>query len=521
MIPKGLTNHLRSDLPAGLVVFLVALPLCLGIALASGAPLFSGLVTGMVGGIVVALLSRSPLAVSGPAAGLTVIVLDGIEALGGFNGFLVAVILAGVFQLAFGFLKAGILALFFPSSVIKGMLAAIGIILILKQIPHFFGVDSDFFGDFGFLQADGRNTFTEIGYALSHVNPGIVIVGAVALGILILWEQDFIKQSKILKLFPGALLAVILGIVINQLFIMTGSPLAIQPEHLVSLPDFNNFADIAAQLPSPEFSLLTSPQVYITAITVAIIASIETLLSIEATDKLDPYKRVSPTNRELKAQGVGNIIAGFLGGLPMTAVIVRSSTNVNAGGKTRMAAFSHGVFLAASVFLIPGVLEMIPLSALAAVLLLVGYKLASFKLLREQFRLGRDQAMPFFVTIIAIVFTDLLIGIAIGMVVGVFTILRENYKHSHILDEQEKESPGKEIRIELSEHVSFLNKASIVRDLDNIPEKSQVVIDASRSTYIDRDVLEAIRDFEFKAKEKNIDLKLIKIPTPSSNGVAH
>lgn len=475
----------------------------------------------MVGGIVVALISRAPLAVSGPAAGLTVIVLDGIESLGSFNGFLVAVILAGVFQLAFGFLKAGIVALFFPSSVIKGMLAAIGIILILKQIPHFFGVDSDFFGDFAFFQLDGRNTFSEIWYALANINLGIVIVGAIALMVLILWEQPFIKEHKILKVFPGALLAVILGIVINQLFMIAVPSLAIQAEHLVSLPDFNNFADIKAQLPNPEFSLLASPQVYITAITVAIIASIETLLSVEATDKLDPYKRVSPTNRELKAQGVGNIISGFLGGLPMTAVIVRSSTNVNAGGKTRMAAFSHGIFLAASVFLIPGVLEMIPLSALAAVLLLVGYKLASFKILREQARLGRDQALPFFVTIIAIVFTDLLIGISIGMAVGVIKILRENYKHSHFWDESDKERIGKEIRIELSEHVSFLNKASIVRDLDNIPEKSVVVIDASRSTFIDRDVLEAIRDFEFKAKEKDIDLKLIKVPRPTNEGVAH
>lgn len=521
MVPHGLTNHLKADLPAGLVVFLVALPLCLGIALASGAPLFSGLVTGMVGGIVVALISRSPLAVSGPAAGLTVIVLDGIENLGSFDGFLVAVILAGVLQLVFGFVKAGIVALFFPNSVIKGMLAAIGIILILKQIPHFFGIDSDFFGDFAFFQTDGRNTFSEIGYALSHINPGIVIVGAISLGTLILWEQPFIKENKVVKVIPGALLAVVLGILINQLFIIAFPSLAIQPEHLVSLPDFNNFADIRAQLPSPEFSLLSNAQVYITGITIALIASIETLLSIEATDKLDPYKRVSPTNRELKAQGVGNIIAGFLGGLPMTAVIVRSSTNISAGGKTRMAAFSHGVFLAVSVFAIPGVLEMIPLSALAAVLLLVGYKLASFKVLREQFRLGRDQALPFFVTVIAIVFTDLLIGIGIGMVVGVFTILRENYRHSHYLDENQKETAGKEVKIELSEHVSFLNKAGIVRDLDNIPEESVVVIDATRSTYIDRDVLEVIRDFEIKAKEKNIDLHLINVPVPSGASAAH
>lgn len=523
MVPKGLTNNLKNDIPAGLVVFLVALPLCLGIALASGAPLFSGLVTGMVGGIVVALVSRSSLAVSGPAAGLTVIVLNGIETLGGFQAFLVAVILAGVFQVILGFLKAGIIGLFFPNSVIKGMLAAIGIILILKQIPHFFGVDSDFFGDDRFWQVDGRNTFSEIYYALSNINPGVVIVGFISLLILILWEQPYFKQHNVLKLIPGALVAVILSILLNLLFVNYFPAFAIQTEHLVNLPLFENLSDVRAMLPAPDFSLLNSVDVYVVALTIAIIASIETLLSIEATDKLDPYKRMTPTNRELKAQGIGNIISGFLGGLPMTAVIVRSSANVNAGGKTRMAAFIHGVLLAVSVFTVPFVLNMIPLSALAAVLLVVGYKLASFKLLREQVMLGRDQAIPFFVTIIAIVFTDLLIGITIGMIVGVYTILRENYKHSHYQHEvegQEAET-NKEVNIQLSEHVSFLNKAAILRDLHNIPENSVVKIDGSKSTYIDRDVLEILRDFKNTAKERNINLNIIEMPEIRSGEKVH
>lgn len=523
MVPQGLTNHLKSDIPAGLVVFLVALPLCLGIALASGAPLFSGIVTGIVGGVVVAMLSRSSLAVSGPAAGLTVIVLDGIETLGSFQGFLVAVILAGFIQLIFGFLKAGIIALFFPSSVIKGMLAAIGIILILKQIPHFFGVDSDFFGDYSFWQVDGRNTFSQIGYALENINFGVVLVGIISLMILIAWEQPYFKQHKILKLIPGALVVVVLGILMNLLFISYFPAVAIQSEHMVSLPLFDNFADVRAMLPSPDFVLLQSIDVYVVGLTIAIIASIETLLSVEATDKLDPYKRVSPTNRELKAQGVGNIISGFLGGLPMTAVIVRSSANINSGGKTRMAAFIHGIFLAVSVFTIPFVLNLIPLSALAAVLLLVGYKLASLKLLREQFRLGGDQAIPFFVTIIAIVFTDLLIGITIGMVVGVYTVLRENYRHSHYQHEVASDisETNKEVNIQLSEHVSFLNKASIQRDLHLIPENSTVKIDGSKSTYIDRDVLEIIEDFHRTAKEKNIKLKLVDMPDFKPQQAAH
>lgn len=505
------SQHLKNDIPAGLVVFLVALPLCLGIALASGAPLFSGLITGIIGGLVVSQLSGSQLAVSGPAAGLTVIVLNGIESIGSYEGFIVAVVLAGVIQLAMGFAKAGIIGLYFPSTVIKGMLAAIGLILILKQIPHFLGVDQDFFGDFAFLQSDGRNTFSEIFYSFFNVGIGPLIIGIIALSILVLWERPFIKRNKLLSLVPGALIAVIVSILLNLVFQSNFQALSVGATHLVSIPNINSFSGLVGELRFPDFSILSNPEIYVIAITIAIIASLETLLSLEATDKLDPLKRRSPNNRELKAQGVGNILSGLIGGMPMTAVIVRSSTNIGAGGKTRMASFFHGLFLVVSVVSISGLLSMIPLSALAAILLMVGYKLTKVGLYKTQFKLGYDQFIPFIVTVVAILFTDLLVGISIGMVVGVYFILKANIQTPYFL-RKELHPDNQKIKISLSEHVSFLNKASMAKTFDRLPENCIVEINGEKSVYIDYDVLETIHNFKETAKEKNIDLHLVNIP---------
>ncbi|WPP51421.1 SulP family inorganic anion transporter [Catalinimonas niigatensis] len=510
--PNNFLKNLKYDLPSGLVVFLVALPLCLGIALASGAPLLSGLVSGIVGGLVVSMLSGSQLAVSGPAAGLTVIVLDGISEVGSFEVFLCAVILAGIIQLALGFLKAGVIGYYFPSSVIKGMLAAIGLILILKQIPHFLGIDQDFFGDIDFLQADGRNTFSEIIYAFENFGIGPLVIGMVSLGIIILWKQAFIKQSPILSVIPSALVVVIVGVILNQWFVSGIPALAISGDHLVQLPFISSFNDIQNELALPDFSQIMNVNVFRVAITIAIIASLETLLSIEAIDKLDPQKRRTPMNRELKAQGVGNIVAGLLGGLPMTAVIVRGTANITAGGKTKMSSFYHGLLLISSVLLIPGILNLIPLSALAAILLDVGYKLSKPALYKAQWKLGRMQFIPFLVTIVAILFTDLLIGISIGMIVGVYFILRANYKTPFLFNKEDKETHH-HYTIHLSEHVSFLNKAHIASMLEDMPENAIVDIYGNNTRYLDYDVIEAIYEFREQAKHKNIKFSLINLPT--------
>ncbi|WP_221627105.1 SulP family inorganic anion transporter [Pontibacter sp. Tf4] len=502
---------LGKDFPAGLVVFLVALPLCLGISLASGAPLFAGLITGIVGGVVVSWLSGSSLSVSGPAAGLTVIVLNGIETLQTYEAFLLAVVLAGVLQLVLGFLKAGVIGLYFPSSVIRGMLAAIGLILILKQIPHFLGADDDFFGSLYFAQADGKNTFSGITSALSSINVGAFIVGAVSLVILVLWDTEPVKRIKLFKFVPGALIVVLVSVGINALFGTYFPALQITSSHLVNLPFISSAADLGNQLQLPDFSVFSNPSLYVVAFTIAIVASLETLLSVEAVDKLDPHKRRTPTNRELKAQGVGNIISGLLGGLPMTAVIVRSSANIVAGGETRMSSFIHGLFLLLSVLFLAGFLNQVPLSALAAVLLVVGYKLTKPTLFKSQFRLGSEQFIPFAVTILAILFTDLLIGICVGLAVGIFFILKANYRSPYFYHKEEQREKDI-IRLRLSEHVSFLNKASIVLTLEHLPGNSHVIIDGENSEFIDYDVLEAIQEFKQTAHERNIVAEVLNVP---------
>ncbi|MFZ6051070.1 SulP family inorganic anion transporter [Halocola ammonii] len=520
---KKYLKYTPNDLLSGLVVFLVALPLCLGIALASGAPLFSGLVSGIVAGIVVGLLSGSQTSVSGPAAGLTVIVLNAITDLNSFEAFLVTVVLAGIIQLILGTLKAGIIGLYFPSSVIRGMLAAIGLILILKQIPHFLGFDQDAFGEMSFWGTDGRNTFEEVAYSLTHISPGALIIGAVGLLTLILWDKPFIQKIKGVNFVPGALVAVLLGLGMNELYKLFSSNLIVNSEHLVNVPNVQDpaqFAEIKNQTVIGKmlggdwefFSILNDPLIWQTAFVIALIASLETLLSVEAADKLDKQKRSTNKNREMRAQGVGNIIAGFFGGLPMTAVIVRSSTNIESGAKSKMSAFYHGIFLLVCVAAIPFALNMIPYASLAAVLLVVGYKLSKPQLYIKMYKDGMDQFIPFMVTIIAILLTDLLYGIVIGLAVGIFYILKANYKFSHFYREEEvPEEDHKKVTIKLSEHVSFLNKAGLQKRLYEVPKGTHLVVDGSRSRFIDHDAREMIYEFQTSCEDRGMKCDLINI----------
>jgi MFS superfamily sulfate permease-like transporter len=488
---KELTfKYLKEDLPAGLVVFLVALPLCLGIALASGAPLFSGIIAGVVGGIVVAIASGSNVSVTGPAAGLTVIVLNGINDLGNYNTFLLAVVIAGILQIILGYLKAGVIGYYFPSSVIKGMLAAIGIILIIKQAP------------------------VAIGYVKNMPQPYhimSIIIASISIGIILLWELPFIKKFAISKWVPGALIAVLVGTALNELVVFYDPALKLIDSQLVKLPVANSIQEFGQQFSFPDFASLANPKVYILAVTIAIIASLESLLSTEAGDKLDPQKRITPTNRELKAQGIGNVISGLIGGLPLTAVIVRTSANVNAGSKTKLSAIIHGILLLISVILLASILNKIPLACLAAVLLVVGYKLAKVSLFKQMYKLGWEQFIPFIITVVAIQFSDLLKGITLGMIVAIFYILRANYRRDYIIH-HDKINDGGLIKIDLTEHVTFLNKGSLAKKLSQINNGGKVIIEGTNAHYIDLDVLEIIYNFKETAVNKNIEVELINIP---------
>ncbi|MEY4926986.1 MAG: hypothetical protein RI894_1422, partial [Bacteroidota bacterium] len=485
-------QYWTKDLPAGLVVFLVAVPLCLGIALASGAPLYAGMIAGMVGGIVASGISNSALSVSGPAAGLAAIVAISIQQLGAFPTFLLAVVLAGVLQIGFGLIRAGILANYIPSSVIKGLLTAIGILIILKQIPHAFGYDADSEGDFEFFQTDGETTLGALISTLAHIDVSAISFALVSMAIILLAERPLVK--KYTGAIPGALIAVTICTVVNTLFVSLDSSLAVSTEHLVKLPVPATFSDFLNGFTFPDFSQIANKQVYIVAITLAVVASIETLLCIEAIDKIDPHKRLTSTNRELFAQGAANIVSGLIGGLPITSVIVRSSANVNAGGETRLSAIIHGILLLICAATIPSLLNKIPLASLAAILLLTGYKLANISIFKEMFGRGKYQFVPFIATVLGIVFTDLLVGIGIGVAVSVLAVLRENMKTAYSFKTADYQE-GKVITIQLAEEVSFLNKVAIRESLDEIPDGSTVVIDASNSKYIDFDVLEILRDF--------------------------
>ena len=508
---KSHFTEIKHDLPASIVVFFVAVPLCLGIALASGAPLFAGIIAGIVGGIVVGVASGSPLGVSGPAAGLAVIVLTSIATLGGsWGSFLLAVVLAGIIQLILGYAKAGFIAYFFPSSVIKGMLTGIGLLIILKQIPHALGWDKDTEGDDAFLQKDGENTFSEIFKALEFVTPGALLIAAISLGILIFWDKVLTKKHKIFGMLNGPLVVVVLGIVMNYLYQNGILNFSLAADQVVNIPVPENLAGFFAQFTLPDFSAITNWQVWKIAFVLAIVASLETLLCVEATDKLDPYKRVTPTNRELKAQGLGNVLSGLIGGLPVTQVIVRSSANISFGGKTKMSTILHGVFLLISALTIASVLNMIPLASLAAILLMVGYKLAKPALFKQMYKLGGEQFVPFAVTVIVILLTDLLTGIIAGMIMGGFYALRHSYRNSHYMKEVVTSENGiNTYHLVLAEEVSFFNKASVIRELEEIPENSKVIIDCTNSKSIDYDVVELIKNYESNAKTKNIVVEKI------------
>jgi carbonic anhydrase/SulP family sulfate permease len=498
-------NTLSKDLAGGLVVFLVALPLCLGIALASGAPMVAGIVSGVVGGLLVAWLSGSHTSVSGPAAGMVAVVLAQVAILGSYEAFLVAVILAGAIQILLGALRAGFIAAFFPSNVIKGLLAAIGVIVILKQIPHAVGHDADPEGDLGFFQADGRNTFSELFSSLFNIEPGAMVIGLVSLAVLLAWDRSRLRNS----LIPAPLVVVVLGVLANVAMKAAGSSCLIGSSHLVQVPTVASLGEFFKVLPSPDLKAFGNPAIIMAAVTIAAVASLETLLNLEAVDKLDPRKRVSPPNRELMAQGVGNMVSGFLGGLPITSVIVRSSVNINAGAATRLSAFFHGVLLLLLVLLAPVWLNQIPLASLAAVLIVTGLKLASPKLFRQMWSEGRTQFVPFIVTTVAIVFTDLLTGVLIGLATSLAFILHSNYRRP-LLRFMEHHVSGDVLRIEFSNQVSFLNRAVLEQALDSVPVNGHVVLDARNTDYIDPDILDLIDDFRrLTAPARNLKVSLV------------
>ncbi len=509
---------IKNDLPASIVVFFVALPLCLGIALASGAPLFSGLIAGIVGGIVVASISGSAIGVSGPAAGLAAIVLTAITDLGGlenggFEKFLVAVVLGGIMQILLGVGRAGIIAYFFPSSVIKGMLTGIGIIIILKQIRHFFGMSKNPTGNFEFLQVQWGNLVSDFLNALNallsgNISVGATIIGIVSISILLLWSNILSKMGRIFELVQGPLVVVVVGIIF---YVLTkDGALNLIRTQLVDVPVPDSFESFKMQFSFPNFSVITDKSVWIIAFTIAIVASLETLLCVEATDKLDPDKNVTPTNRELIAQGAGNIISGLIGGLPITQVIVRSSANIQSGGKSKMSAILHGFLLLISVILIPTLLNKIPLSVLAAILFIVGFKLAKPSTFKTMFKLGWKQWLPFMATVLPMAITgNLLLGIGLGLAVGIFVILLKSFQNSHFLHKEGEDIDDGKIKMTLAEEVTFFNKGAILKELDNIPKNSSLELDVSKTRYLDIDIVEILEDFAHKAKDRNINIKLI------------
>lgn len=499
---KKFFQNAGADMPASVVVLLVALPLCLGIALGSNAPLFSGIIAGIVGGTLIGILSGSHLSVSGPAAGLTVIVATAIGKLQVFEAFLLAVVIAGCIQLLLGFLKAGIIGDYVPNAVIKGMLAAIGIILILKQFPHLVGYDKEFEGNEAFSQ-NGENTFSGIFNAFNYITPAALVIGLVSLFILIIWEQKFFKSKKIFQLIPAPLIVVLAGVLINEYFIQFHPAVALEIKQLVQLPVATDAQNFISYFTFPKLQHLNNPDVWMAAVTLAIVASLETLLSIEAIDKLDPYKRVTPTNRELKAQGIGNIVSGMLGGLPVTSVIVRSSANVNSGAKSKMSAILHGVMMLLCVMFIPGLLNKIPLAALAAVLIYTGYKLAKLTLFKEFYARGWDQFIPFCVTILAILFTDLLTGILIGLAIGLFFMIRSNFRSSVFVV-----NDNNFYLFRLRKDVSFLNKPIIKYKLESVPANSSVIIDTTRADFIDQDIIDTINEFIKHAHLKEVKVEI-------------
>ena len=503
-------KHIKQDLPASIVVFFVALPLCLGIALASGAPLFSGIIAGIVGGIVVGMASGSRLGVSGPAAGLAVIVFDAIATLGSWELFLCAVVLAGVFQIALGYLRAGFVAYFFPTSVITGMLTGIGLLIILKQLPYLLGWHADFLGEQAFQQFNGENTFSAITHAISQISLPALLISAFSLALLVVWDKYLTPKHKIFQLIQGPIVVVLLGIVFTVILNQASAPLSV--DQLVSLPVISSFTDLTNEMAFPAFDQMFSLDVLTVAAVMAIVASIETLLSVEATDKLDPQRNTTPTNRELKAQGLGNIFSGLLGGLPVTQVIVRSSANIAFGARSKLSAIMHGFFLLIAVVAIGGLLNLIPLASLAAVLIIVGYKLAKPATFSVMYRAGWEQFLPFMATIIVMLVTDLLSGVIAGLAVSVFFTLKHSYKNSfHFRDTVENQNDLETHHIVLAEEVSFFNKPSILKKLNSLPENSKVILDFTNSKSVAFDVIELVKDFSAKAHHRNISVETVAL----------
>jgi MFS superfamily sulfate permease-like transporter len=495
-------NFRKYDGPAGLVVFLVAMPLCLGIALASGAPLFAGIIAGIVGGIVVGALSGSAISVSGPAAGLTIIVFTAIQQVGSFKGFLAAVVLSGFMQVLLGMGGAGVIGDYVPNSVIKGMLAAIGLVIILKQIPHALGRDKDFEGDFAFFAASGSNTFTDVITSIFSASTGAVVISVLSLIVLILWDLWSARGSRFALLIPGPLVVVVLGITVNNAFGTFAPAFKLTDvDHLVQLPMAN-----ALEFMLPDFGRFLDWKIWTIAATIALVASIESLLSIEAADRIDPFRRISSPNRELVAQGIGNVVSGMIGGLPLTSVVVRTSANVSSGGRTRLSAIFHGVLLLLSVLLIPQYLNWTPLASLAAVLIMVGYKLTKPKIYVSMFRLGWDQFLPFIATVVAIVLTDLLKGVIIGLFVGIFFVIRANHRAAISVVSQD----GWYL-LRFNKDMTFLNKSEFRTKLNAIPPGTTLIIDGTKAAYFDRDIFEVVEDFQRSAPYKNITIEIKRI----------
>jgi MFS superfamily sulfate permease-like transporter len=492
----------KTDALAGIVVFLVALPLCLGIALASGAPPFAGVIAGTIGGLVVSLVSGSQLSVSGPANGVTIIAASAILNFG-YRGLLLSVVIAGLIQIVLGFMRAGIISAYFPSSVIRGMLAAIGLMLVMKQIPHAIGYDKSAEDDISFLEESSQAELSIIEQAINSVSPGAILLSVTCILILLLWETKWIKSNKIFSLIPAPLIIVVYGILFDLFMTKYASYFSISPEHLVNLPAFKSFQHLWSEIVFPDFSMITNPQIFITALTLALIASLESLLSLEAADKLDPLKRIAPTDQELKAQGIGNFLSGLLGGLPISAVIVRTSVNINAGGRTKLASFIHGACISISVIFFVEYMNLIPLSCLAAILIVTGLKLARPAIFIDLYQQGRDQFLPFIITIIAMVSLDSLRGVAIGLGVGLIYVLKNNYHQAFTLTED-----GNNYLLFLKKDVSFIHKAPLRQILNQIPANTNLVIDGSQASFIDRDIIETINDFVKAGSDFNIDVIL-------------
>ena len=512
----GILSSLRQDLPASIVLLFVALPLCLGVALASGAPLFSGIIAGIVGGIVVGPLSNSAHGVSGPAAGLVVIVSDALAKVGSFEIFSLAVLIAGALQIVLGLVKAGIIGYFFPSAAINGMLSGIGFLIVLKQIPHACGFDKEWIGSDTFIHMRGENTFSFLWKIFAHLTPGAVLVSIISVGILLLWELCLAKKYNIFKLIQGPIVVVATS-VFYQIITKSYFPqYNLGGKHLVSVPVVDGITSFCSSFNLPDYTQLGNKEVYVIGITIAIVASLEALLCVDATDRLDPRKRVTSTNRELFAQGTGNIISGMIGGLPVTQGIVRSSANVQANSRTKLSAILHGIFLLICIGFIPGILNMIPLSALSCILIFVGLKLSKPSLFVQMYKLGWKQFIPFIVTILGIVFVNLLVGLGLGCCVGTVVVLISNYKNSHSLHMM-KGDGEKQLRMTLAEDINFLNKGAIIKELARIPEGTYLTIDMSKCYSIDYDVREAIEDFIKSADDRDINVRL-KQPLAETNG---